>query len=191
MAACDACGKESDRFLYTCNECEKTLCSDHRLPEKHLCGLRDRATEANRQEESAEVEIGDSTGTGHSDGFEEVCAADGCTNRSDYGESYCPGCLNERDRRGGTQRRRFGKTDCSSPKCNNVASHGSTHCLDCRRAEQNESSGPPVEIKNVPEGAQETAGTERRDSILSAIVVRIRNGVVRISSAFGRLFGSS
>lgn len=191
MAACDACGEESDRFLYTCNECGKTLCSDHRLPEKHRCGLRDRATESTAQEQSAGVETGRSTAAPHSDDFNEICAVGGCTSQSDYGEQYCPGCLNERDRGGGTRRRRFGKTDCPSPGCSNVAGHGSTHCLDCRRAAQNESSGPPVEIKNTSQGAQETAGTERRDSLLSAIVVRTRNGVGRISSAFSRLFESS
>ena len=191
MAACDACGEESDMFLYTCNECGKTLCSDHRLPEKHRCGLRDRATEEAAHERDAGRTAEDSTASAPGDEFEEICVAESCTNRSDYGEAYCPNCLNERDRNRGTQRRRFGKTDCRSPGCNNVAGHGSTHCLDCRRAEQNESSGPPVKTKNASQNAEQTSNAMRNDSLLSAIVGRTRDVVARVSSTLSGLFGSS
>ena len=191
MAACDACGEESDRFLYTCNECGKTLCSDHRLPEKHRCGLRDRATGEVVHERDADVNTEEPTVSSSGGGFEDICAAESCTNRSDYGEAYCPNCLNERDRSGGTQRRRFGKTDCQSPGCNNVAGHGSTHCLDCRRREKNESSGPPVKTKTASQGAEQPSNAMQSDSLLSAIAGRTRDVVARISSTLSGLFGSS
>lgn len=191
MAACDACGEESDGFLYTCNECGKTLCSDHRLPEKHRCGLRERATEGVVGDRDTDLNAAESTASSPGDEFEEFCATDSCTNRSDYGETYCPSCLNERERGGGTQRRRFGKTDCRSPGCNNVAGHGSTHCLDCRRAAQNQSSGPPVKTTDASHGAEATSGDKTDGSLLSAIAVRTRNAVARVSSALSGLFGSS
>ncbi|WP_323675109.1 AN1-type zinc finger protein [Halorubellus sp. PRR65] len=191
MALCDACGEESDGLLYTCNECGKTLCSDHRLPEKHRCGLRERATGGIVHERNVDLNTEESSTSPSSDGDEESCAAESCTNRSDYDEAYCPNCLNERDRSGGTQRRQFGKTDCRSPGCNNVAGHGSTYCLDCRRAEQNESSGPPVKTTKGTRDAGDASNARQKDSFLSSILNRTRDSLARISSALSGLFRSS
>lgn len=38
MTECDIPGCDGDNLIpFTCNECGRTYCTDHRLPEKHLC----------------------------------------------------------------------------------------------------------------------------------------------------------
>jgi uncharacterized protein YkwD len=175
MAECDACGREPDSMLYTCNECSKTLCPDHRLPEKHLCGISDRV------DEPRHWTSGSGTSPVEGEDARAECKSEDCTNASEPDSRFCPNCLNRHDSEDETTRERFGETDCKSPTCNNVAGHGHEHCVDCRRDRKNASAAPAVETTDG--SPYNTAGSGRGGQ---SAVKRAR---VRASDAFSTAFG--
>jgi uncharacterized protein YkwD len=148
MAVCEACGTDSDNFLFTCNQCGLKLCSDCRLPEQHFCAVLRKSDSSSSVEE---------------------CKSENCTNESDYDSKYCPECLNEQAEDEST-RELFGETECISKSCSNVAGHNNRYCLDCRRKSANSDSSPPVEtVDGSPYNNATSGGYSRnRGSILNS-----------------------
>lgn len=197
MAECDACGRDSDRLLYTCNECGRKVCSDCRLPENHLCGVRDRVDEPRQWHRGT----ASNTQRGPVNGKDAraECKSEDCTNTSDVGSPFCPQCLYRRDREQASPREQFGKTDCQNTACSNVAGYGERYCLDCRRKAANSSSSPAVETvdgspynsapTDVDVGRRAAYGERAKEVLLTAFGVvllplRLATRVLRLGYDF-------
>jgi len=145
MAECDACGKDSDRLLYTCNECGKKVCSDCRLPENHLCGVRDRVDEPRQWNRGSASNT--TTSPVEGEDARADCKSDDCTNTSDVGSPFCPECLNKEEADGVWDAPLSEDTSrkCAASTCKNSVTDSNRYCLDCRRKRANSSSAPAVE----------------------------------------------
>jgi len=62
MGRCDYCGTE-EVPIHTCNHCERTYCSSHRLPEKHDCPLHFPESEAHFESAGPDTSDSESTPT--------------------------------------------------------------------------------------------------------------------------------
>ena len=156
MAECDACGKDSDRMLYTCNHCGKNVCSDCRLPENHFCGVRNRVDKDRKWRRgtagSSPVEGEDARAD---------CKTDDCSNVSEPDSQFCATCLNKADREDSdSSRRNFGETECASLTCSNVAGHDREYCFDCRRDNANSSNSPGVSLKSTSSSTTARSGVD-------------------------------
>lgn len=157
MAECDACGKDSDRMLYTCNHCGKNVCSDCRLPENHFCGVRDRVDQDRKWRRGT---VGSSPVEGED--ARADCKTDDCSNVSEPDSKFCASCLNKADREDSdSNRRKFGETECASLTCSNVAGHNREYCFDCRRDNANSSSSPGVSLKSTSSSPTARSGVAR------------------------------
>lgn len=163
MAECDACGKDSDRMLYTCNHCGKKVCSDCRLPENHFCGVRDRVDKDRKWRrgtvESSPVEGEDARAD---------CKMDDCSSVSEPDSQFCASCLNKADREDSdSSQRNFGETECASLTCRNVAGHNREYCFDCRRDNANSSSSPGVSLTSTSSSTTARSGIARVRNVAS------------------------
>lgn len=58
MATCEYCGEHIQQLPFKCHRCNKTFCTEHRLPENHNCEYKHIVYERQnpRQRDSPSVE---------------------------------------------------------------------------------------------------------------------------------------
>ena len=144
---CDHCGRDVDQLPYTCKECQKRFCVDHRLPEEHGC-IQLKAEEAGRELKQE----GDSVKPWFKEEFRlsNVEAPSGSSesdrengNQSDVPTAECVEC--EKRLR---EHEIAGCPHCGEPYC---GEHVAGHRRDCEEREQDETGSETTVAEHYQE----------------------------------------